>query len=79
MNRNELRVVILAWGAGSDSEGSWQGAELRGDVKTVCDISQDDCAQDVGMVGGRYIVRSLGWRCLPRAEISMNLITGPES
>ncbi len=28
-------VVILAQGVGSDSEGSWQGAELRGDVKTV--------------------------------------------
>lgn len=31
------------------------------------------------MVGGRYIVHSLGWHCLPRAEISMGLITGPES
>ncbi len=29
-------VVILTWGVGSDSEGLWQGAELRGDVKTVC-------------------------------------------
>ena len=28
------------------------------------------------MVGGRYIVHSLGWHCLPRAEISMGLITG---
>lgn len=27
------------------------------------------------MVGGRYIVHSLGWHCLPRAEISMDLIT----
>lgn len=28
------------------------------------------------MAGGRYIVHSLGWHCLPRAEISMGLITG---
>ena len=31
------------------------------------------------MVGGRYMVCSLSWHCLPMAEILMNLITGPES